>query len=137
MNRIYRLVCNHTLHVLEVASELAVRSRGGHGRPGHSSDAKRIPPTALALALSIALFSPWPARADTGATNGGAGPSAGQGSGAPIAAGTSPGGDGAYLSTSTTGTSLTLNAVVMGGAGEESGGGGWNTTTGTSYTHGV
>lgn len=69
MNRIYRLVWNRALRVLQVASELVPHSRGG---ADSACGWKGMPQTALALALAAAITSlPSLAHAQSTASGGG------------------------------------------------------------------
>jgi fibronectin-binding autotransporter adhesin len=69
MNRIYRLVWNRALRVLQVASELVSRSRGG---ADGACGLKSMPQTALALALAAAITGlPALAHAQSTASGGG------------------------------------------------------------------
>lgn len=69
MNRIYHLVWNRALRVLQVASELVSRSQGGADR---ACGLKGMPQTALALALAAAITGlPSLAHAQSTASGGG------------------------------------------------------------------
>lgn len=76
MNRIYRLVWNRSLRVMQVASELARPSRGGHATNTGESVLRRQPLVMACLAaLAVTVWAPptWAASCTICGVNGGAG----------------------------------------------------------------
>ena len=116
MNRIYRLVWNRALRVLQVASEFA-RSHGGGNTGGADTTPPRRRP--LALALTVALAAAWsmaPPQASAQARVGG------QGGAGEIADGTGDGGASGYGGSGAPGSS-NPPTNGQGGIGGGSGGG--------------
>jgi len=119
MNRIYRLVWNRALRVLQVASEFA-RSHGGGNTGGADTTPPRRRP--LALALTVALAAAWsmaPPQASAQARVGG------QGGAGEIADGTGDGGASGYGGSGAPGSSnppTNGQGGIGGGAGGGAGG---------------
>ncbi len=122
MNRIYRLVWNRTLRVLQVASEFARSPRSGSGSHADSRPALRRQPLAHACALALALglvVTSAPALAGTTGGNGGTGSGSYPGTGGPAGTGSTPG-----TNNGGTGGSNYANGGAGGGAAGSGGAGG-------------
>ena len=141
MNRIYRLVWNRTLRVLQVASEFARAPHGGSSDQAGGVSTLRRQPLAHACAVALALglvITSTPVLAGVNGGNGSVGTATG-GSGAAGGAGSSPGvnggGNGGQTYTSSGGTGG--GAAGSGGTGGAGGDGHGGAGSGAGGTGGV
>ncbi|MEW9573470.1 autotransporter domain-containing protein [Rhodanobacter sp. Si-c] len=128
MNRIYRLVWNRALRVLQVASEFAQSHDGGATGAGESPLRRRPLTLACALALGVALSAtPQHAMAQTAGTSGGGASGATGGTGS---TGSNAGGNGATSSGSGGAGGGAYGSGGQGGVRDGNTGGGSSTSGG-------